>query len=105
METPSSTPLSDIWAAYSESLGSSIESGEIEDQAIAEIYVWPRDLEITLIEREDIKRYVHERLSEILARHQHHGHPIDHAIIASYIFRTLICGMMLARQKEVNKDA
>lgn len=97
------TPLTDIWAAYSQSLESSIESGEIDDQAIAEIYVWPRDLEITKDEREDIKRFVHERLSEILARHSH-GVPIDHAIIASYIFRSILCGMMLARQKEINKN-
>jgi len=94
------TPLSDIWFEYSQSLESSIESGEIDDQAIAEIYIWPRDLEITQAEREDIKRFVHERISEVLARH---AAPIDHAIIASYIFRSIICGMMLEKQKAVNK--
>ncbi len=95
------TPLSDIWSAYSASLESSIETGDIDDQAIAEVYIWPRDLGITPAEREDIKRFVHERLSEILARHPHG--PIDHAIIASYLFRSIICGMMLSRQKEFNK--
>lgn len=100
METP--TPISDIWAEYSASLESSIESGDIDDQVIAEVYIWPRDLEITGAEREDIKRFVHERLSEIMAR-QESGINLDHAIIASYLFRSIICGMMLARQKEFNK--
>jgi len=94
------TPLSDIWHEYSQSLELSIESREIDDQAVAEIYIWPRDLELTEVEREDIKRFVHQRVSEILARH---AFPIDHAIIASYIIRSIICGMMLARQKEANK--
>lgn len=95
----SDTPMSDIWDEYSFSLTSSIETGDLNDQSIAEIYVWPRDLELTKTEREDIKRFVHERLSEIIEKHP--NMQIDYAIIASYIFRSLMCGMMFSMQKHL----
>lgn len=93
-------PLTDLWVEYSLSLERSIETGDINDTEISDIYLWPRDLNLTEEEKDDIKRFVHERLLEIVQRHS--GIHLDNASIGSYIFRSVICGMMLDRQKGLN---
>ena len=95
------TPLIDIWDQYSLSLSESVEEGLMDDSAAGEVYVWPRDLALTEIEKEDIKRYTHERVVEMIAHHQ--GKKLDGTFLASYVFRSLMCGLMLEKQKAANK--
>jgi hypothetical protein len=100
MSEMTDTPLIDIWDQYSYSLAESVEEGLMDDPAHGEIYVWPRDLALTDIEKEDIKRYTHERVVEIM---QHHpGVKLDGTFLASYVFRSLMVGLMLEKQKDAN---
>lgn len=91
-------PLSDIWASYSEALDEAVTEGYIEDEDLAERYVWPADLEFGDAEIADVKKYVHERTTEIVDRVRDDG-GIDPNFLASYIFRTILCGVMWQKER------
>ena len=95
-------PLTEIWGEYTYSLEKTIETGDIDDPIVQEIFIWPRQLELTESEKEDIKRHIHERMAEIQQRHA--GIPLDVQQIAGFIFKSLMAGMMLEKQKNVNED-
>lgn len=91
-------PLSDIWGIYSESIESAINEGLIEDSELADDYIWPRDLNFADWESDDVKRYVHERMTEIVDRIKDQG-GLDPNLMAGYIFRSVLCGMMWERER------
>lgn len=91
-------PLSDIWDSYSESLDEAVEQGYIDDDELAENYVWPRDLLIGEGEQADVKKYVHERTTEVIDRIKDDG-GMDPNFLASYIFRTVLCGCMWQKER------
>ncbi len=86
-------PLSDIWEIYSGSIEQAINQGLIDDSELADDYVWPRDLNFADFESEDVKRYVHERMTEIVDRIKTQG-GLDPNLMAGYIFRSVLCGML-----------
>lgn len=93
MENEHNQPLSDIWDIYDESLEQAIDNNLLADDEVAEGYVWPSDLHFGDWEQEDVKRYVHERMTEITDRIKVRG-GIDPNLIAGYIFRSVISGML-----------
>lgn len=91
-------PLSDIWDIYTESLDRAISDGLLQDDEVSDHYVWPDDLNIGDWEQEDVKRYVHERMTEIIDKVKTHG-SLDPNLIAGYMFRSVISGMLWERER------
>ncbi|HMD81355.1 MAG TPA: hypothetical protein VKE92_08620 [Anaerolineales bacterium] len=90
-------PLSEIWNIYTESLDQAIAQ-DLLSEDISDDYVWPIDLQIGDWEQEDVKRYVHERMTEITDRIKARG-GIDPNLIAGYIFRSIISGMLWEHER------
>lgn len=91
-------PLTDIYNVYSESIEAALKEGFINDPDLAEDYVWPFDLKIGDLERDDIRQYVNDRMVEIVERiHKDRG--IDPNILAGTIFRSIISGMMFELER------
>lgn len=91
-------PLTDIWETYNASLDEAVEQGYIDDPSLAEDYVWPVDLFLGDKEQDDVKRYVQDRMSEIVERvRTERG--LDPNLVAAYLFRSIICGMMWERER------
>lgn len=86
-------PLTDIWDTYNESLSTAINEGFIDDPDTAEGFVWPHDLNFQDYEREDIKHYVHDRMTEIISSIKK-SNGVDPNVIAGYIFRSVISGLL-----------
>jgi hypothetical protein len=91
-------PLSDIWDVYTASLDEAVRQGFLDDDDLSENYVWPADLDIGEWEQKDVQKYVHERMVEIVERIKTQG-GINPNIIAGYIFRSVICGMMFEMER------
>ena len=91
-------PLSDIWTNYSESLESAIKEGFIDDPDIAENFIWPGDLNLADFEQDDVKRYVHERMTEIVERVKK-DNGVDPNIVAGYLFRSIVCSLMWEQER------
>jgi hypothetical protein len=91
-------PLTEIWDTYSESLDNAIANGFMEDDQLSEKYVWPGALNFGDAEQADMKRYVHERMTEIVDRIKTQG-GVDPNLIAGYIFRSVICGCMWEKDR------
>lgn len=86
-------PLSEIWDSYNFSLSNAVEEGFIDDPEAAEHFVWPSDLRFGDWEQDDVQRYVHERMTEIVDRVKS-DRGVDPNVIAGYIFRSVVCGML-----------
>jgi hypothetical protein len=91
-------PLTDIWDVYTDSLDNALVEGYINDDEIAENYLWPLDLQIVEHEQEDMKKYVHERMVEIVERIKY-DQGLDPNLIAAMIFRSVMCGMMWEKER------
>lgn len=91
-------PLSDIWEAYTESLDNAIAQGFLQDDVLSDFYVWPSDLEFQKWEQEDVQRYVHERMTEIIEKVKS-GSGLNPNLIAGYIFRSMLCGMLWEHER------
>lgn len=91
-------PLSEIWNIYDESLERAIADDLLSEEEISDEYVWPSDLHMGDWEQEDVKRYVHERMTEITDRIKARG-GIDPNLIAGYIFRSVILGMLWEHER------
>ena len=92
-------PLSNLWDIYNESLDIAIERDYISNPEMAEGYVWPHDLKLSESEKEDIQSYVHERLREIVDR-LNEERTFNPHMVASYIFRSVIVGMLLSYERK-----
>lgn len=86
-------PLSDIWNVYTESLDQAIANGLLQDNDLSDTYIWPSDLSFDGWEQEDVKKYVHERMTEIVEKFKDRG-SLDPNLVAGYIFRSVISGML-----------
>jgi hypothetical protein len=86
-------PLTDIWDIYSHSLSQANDEGWIDDPELAEDYVWPADLKIGPEEQEDMKKYVNERMTELVERVKK-DRGVDPNVLAGYVFRSVIVGML-----------
>jgi hypothetical protein len=93
MDNDQNQPLSDIWEVYTQSLDQAITSGLLQDEEISQDYVWPTDLNFGDWEQEDVKRYVHERMVEIVDKVKSQG-GLDSNLVMGYIFRSVISGML-----------
>lgn len=91
-------PLSNIWDSYSQSLEEAITQGYINDDELATEYVWPGDLHVGDSEQDDVKKYVHERMVEIVEKIKT-DKGLDPNLIASYIFRSVLCGMLWEKER------
>jgi len=91
-------PLTDIWDEYNSSLDTAIEKGYIGDVDLEQGFVWPTDLYLGEVEQQDVQKYVHERLREIVdSIHLNKG--LNPNLVAGYIFRSVICGMMWQKER------
>lgn len=91
-------PLNQIWDTYTDSLDNAIANGFMDDDELSDSYVWPLALGFGDAETNDVKRYVHERMTEIVDRIKNQG-GVDPNLIAGYIFRSVLCGMMWERER------
>lgn len=91
-------PLTEIWDSFAESLSEAVQSGYIDDEEVAESYIWPNDLNFGEWEQKDVKRYVHERMTEIVEK-IHNDRGLDPNLIAGYLFRSVLCGMMWEKER------
>lgn len=91
-------PLTDIWEVYSNSLDEAITRGFLQSDELSESYVWPVDLLIDSWEQDDVKRYVHERMTEIVDGIKSNN-GVDPNLIAGYIFRSVLCGMLWQHER------
>lgn len=91
-------PLNEIWDVYTESLDEAIANGFMEEDELSEQYVWPLALGFGGDEQNDVKKYVHERMTEIVDRIKNQG-GVDPNLIAGYIFRSVLCGMMWEKER------
>ena len=91
-------PLTDIWAIYTQSLNAAVEEGYIDDEELALDYVWPQDLKFLEYEKTDVKKYVHERMAEVIDRIKNEN-GLDPNLIGGYIFRSVLCGMLWEKER------
>lgn len=91
-------PLTDIWDNYHEVLSEADKAGLMDDPADAEDFVWPYDLAIGEEERDDIRQFVTHRMTEIVETIQR-SKGVDPNLIAGYVFRSLLSGMMWERER------
>jgi hypothetical protein len=98
MEDFNEQPLTDIWEVYSESLNKAISANLFREEDLSDDYVWPHDLLIDDWEREDVKRYVTERMSEIVDRLEVKK-ALEPNLIAAYLFRSVIAGMLWEKNR------
>lgn len=91
-------PLTEIWETYNDSLSNALDEGFIDDPSMADDYVWPMDLRIGDWEQDDVKRYVHERMTEIIDKVKS-DRGLDPNLVAGYLFRSILCGMMWERER------
>jgi hypothetical protein len=94
-------PLSDIWDEYQKSLDFAARTGVLDDPELSDAYAWPQDLRLNQLEQDDIKRYVQERTAEVINRIQKER-GLDPNLVAAYIFRSIICALMLAAERRGN---
>lgn len=86
------SPLNDQWNKYEQTIQEASEGGFLEDAEDADKVVWPYFLNIGEGEKEDINRFVVNRVNELLSSVP--SKEINPNYIASYIFRSVISGMM-----------
>lgn len=98
MEDKDLQPLNDLWDTYTGALDNAVASGLVDDQELNESYVWPLDLDWSEWEQSDVKRYVHNRMTEIIERVQAVG-GLDPNVVAGYIFRSVVVGMMWQQER------
>jgi hypothetical protein len=98
MDTNNQHPLNDIWEIYSESLDVAVTQGLLGDSELGDGYVWPPDLDFKDWEQEDVKRYVAERLQEIVESIKNKG-GVDPHMLQGYLFRSVLCGMMWEKER------
>jgi hypothetical protein len=91
-------PLSEIWEVYTTSLDEAVANGLIDDDTTNEDYIWPVDLKFGDWEQADLKRYVHERMTEVVDRIKTQN-GLDPNLVAAYIFRSVLCGMMWEKER------
>lgn len=86
------SPLTDIWDEYS------LKLDQIQEADLAEEIVYPRQLFMGEGEKEDIKRFVTERMQEMYDFSKKTG-GINLHWISGFIFKSLISGMMWERER------
>ena len=91
-------PLTEIYDEYSASLETAIAEGFLDDPDLAENFIWPADLHIHANEQEDVRRYVSERMTEVVERVKR-DKGFDPNVLAGYIFRSILVGMMWERER------
>jgi hypothetical protein len=91
-------PLSEIWDFYKDSIDDAADKGYLDDPELMEDYVWPYDLDIGSMEKDDVRKYVHERMTEIVERVKK-DKGVDPNVIAGMIFRSVVCGMMWEKER------
>jgi CRISPR/Cas system CSM-associated protein Csm5 (group 7 of RAMP superfamily) len=92
------TPLEDVWDDYVATVNTATEEGLLETRESAENVIYPSRLIIAETEKEEVRRYIGERMEEIIAQIQR-DNAVDGNFLAAYLFRTLIAGMLWERQR------
>jgi hypothetical protein len=85
-------PLTDIWDEYSMKLDS------IEEADLAEEIIYPYQLTMGELEKEDIKQFVTDRMTEMFEYAQRSG-GVNLHWISGFLFKSLITGMMWERER------
>lgn len=98
MESKDWQPLNEIWNVYTDSLDNAIANGFMDDDNLSEQYVWPLALTFGENEQTDVKRFVHERMMELVDQIKNNG-GVDPNLIAGYIFRSVLCGVMWQKER------
>lgn len=91
-------PLSNIWDLYTDSLAEAVDGGYLSDDELSDQYVWPADLHFGKFEQDDVRKYVFERVNEIVDNVKSRG-GMDANLVAGYIFRSVLCGMLWERER------
>lgn len=85
-------PLQDIWEEYSEKLDS------IEEAELADEQMWPYQLFMGTNEKDDVKQFITERISEMVSHAQDTG-GINLQWIGGFVFKSLVAGMLWERER------
>jgi len=99
MEKEQWQPLTDIWHMYDQTLEEAVRNGYLDDEELAESYVWPEDLDFGEWEQKDVQRYIHERMTEIVDKLRASGGGVNPNLIAGYLFRSIVCAMMWEKER------
>lgn len=85
-------PLQDIWDEYSGKLDN------INEAELADEQMWPHTLFMGESEKEDVKAFVTERISEMVSHAQNTG-GINLQWIGGFMFKSLVAGMLWERER------
>jgi hypothetical protein len=86
------TPLQDHWDEYEAHLESALEDGLLDDPTAAQELLYPPVLHLGEGEKDDVREFVSERLSELFTVYQNQG-TFNIDLIGTYIFRAILMGM------------
>jgi hypothetical protein len=87
-------PLTDHWMNYQQRINDADAEGLLDDPLGAQEIIYPDELSFGEGEKEDVREFVEARLNELYANYQNIGGKFDINAIGTYIFRSIILGMM-----------
>lgn len=92
-------PLTDHWKTYKERLEEAESNGLLDDPLDAQEIIYPDELFLGETEKEDVRDFITERLQELYNHYQVTEGSFDTNLIGTYIFRSIILGMMWERER------
>lgn len=85
-------PLQDHWDEYQAHLESALEEGLLDDPTDAQEILYPKELHLGEGEKDDIREFVHERITELYETFQRQE-DFNTNLVGTYIFRAVLLGM------------
>lgn len=92
-------PLTDHWINYQNKIDEADAAGLMDDPVDAQEIIYPDELFLGEGEKEDMRDFITERLNELYSHYQIVGGQFDPNMIGTYIFRSILLGMMWERER------
>ena len=92
-------PLTDHWESYKSKLEEAEAEGLLDDPTEAQSIIYPDELFLGEGEKDDVRDFITERLNELFQHYQHTEGKFDPNVVGTYIFRSIILGMMWERER------
>lgn len=92
-------PLTSHWEVYKGQLENALARGLFDDPVAAQDILYPSDLYLGEDEKNDLRTFVGERLTEIHEKYKEEGEEFNANLIGTYIFRSIILGMMWENER------